>query len=56
MIQELQELRRALAEQLEVTPPAGNLAQALFGVLAPAPGSDHEYHPYLDWERYACAG
>ncbi len=53
MIQELQELRRALAEQFEVAPPTGNLAHELFGVLAPPPGSDDEYDPYLDWERFS---
>ncbi len=52
MIQELQELRRTLAVQLEVAPPAGNLAHELFGVLAPPSGRDDEYDPQLDWERF----
>ncbi len=52
MIQELHELRRTLAVQLEVVPPAGNLAHELFGVLAPRGGSDDEYDQHLDWERF----
>jgi len=52
LIHELQELRRTLAIQLEVAPPAGNLAQKLFGVLAPPGGRDDEYDQQLDWERF----
>lgn len=53
MIHELQELRRALAIQLEAAPSAGNLAQRLFGVLAPPKGSeDKEYDQHLDWDRF----
>ncbi len=53
MIQELQQLRRTLAVQLEVAPPGGNLAHELFGVLAPPSGRDDEYDQHLDWERFA---
>ncbi len=52
MIHELQELRRALAIQLEAVPPASNLAQKLFGVLAPPKGTDDEYDQHLDWDRF----
>ncbi len=52
MIQELQELRRTLAVQLEVAPPGSNLAHELFGVLASPSGSDDDYDPQLDWERF----
>ncbi len=52
MIQELQELRRALAVQLEVAPAPSSLAHDLFGVLAPPPGGVDEYDMGLDWERF----
>jgi hypothetical protein len=49
IIRELQELRQAVLVQNR--PPAKNLTDQLWGVLAPE-SKDDEYDPYLDWERF----
>jgi len=58
IIRELQELRRTLVIQPEVTPTTASLTQRLSGILAP-PDQDgtfdvlEEYHAVSDWERFS---